>query len=93
MNIVLNALTLVSLSLAKPSSTDLFEIEIERVNKTLKTHHDDIYQKNIRYYTDDCLARKAYIGSDEQEFMFLLDTGSLYTWVQSIICISCPSSE
>ena len=25
--------------------------------------------------------------------MFLLDTGSLYTWVESILCVTCPSNK
>jgi hypothetical protein len=68
--------SLISVSLA----SDLIEIDVERVPKTM---HDinGVYTKNIKYYTNDCLAGKAFIGSDKQPFMFLLDTGSLYTWV------------
>jgi len=60
---ILKTASLVTFGLA--AAPGMIELDVARVKKTLKTHHDEIYSRNIKYYTNDCLAAKMYVGSDK----------------------------
>lgn len=60
----------------------------QNANRTDLTLIDVV--KNLTDYRDVQIYTKAYVGSSNQEFDMIFDTGSNWLWVDSRLCSNCP---
>ena len=57
---------------------------------SLQEQDDDIIVKDLKDASDVQIFANVFVGSDNQPFDLLFDTGSNWLWVFSEDCMNCP---
>lgn len=64
---------------------------LRRGAMSLQSSNDSqVISKNLRDYYDVQIFARIYIGSNQQAFDMIFDTGSNWLWVMSEHCTNCP---